>query len=138
MLLSRLAPGCRRAPLPAVLLWLTLVATLAACMAYQPPSGRGYDYDRGRALARSDVRAERFAYLVTGNDAGGLADLSQRSEARCGFSIRAVSARVPPEPHDIEFAQGYNSVSVPAIEQRLGAPMRELMRRCTGEGGAAD
>ena len=116
------------------LLPVTLVVSLAACVAYQPPSGRGYDYDRGRALARSDIEADRFVYLATGYDAQHLAALRERIEARCGFTVRLAHPATEADPRQTEFAQGYNSVSVPAIERRLGARIQELIKRCAEQG----
>jgi hypothetical protein len=117
------------------LVFAALTVVLSACMAYQPPSGRGYDYDRGRAMARSDVGSDRFVYLVTGYAADSLAALSQRIEANCGFTVRLAHRGTEPDRPELEFAQGYNSVSVPAIEQRLGATIGELMQRCATKTG---
>jgi len=113
-----------------------LAVSLAACLAYQPPSGRGYDYDRGRAVARSDIGSDRYIYLVSGDQAGRLAAQGRRIEVNCGFVVRLAHPGNARDPRTLEFAQGYNSVSVPAIEQRLGAPIDELVRRCAQEGGA--
>ncbi len=111
-----------------VLAALTLL--LPACLAYQPPSGRGYDYDRGRTLALSDVRSDRLVYLVTGDDADSLAALSRAVEQNCGFTIQPAYSDADSSQRDVDFAQGYNSVSVPVIEERLGSGIRELMQSC--------
>ena len=117
------------------IVFAALTVVLSACMAYQPPSGRGYDYDRGRAMARSDIGSDRFVYFVTGYAADSLAALSQRIEANCGFTVRLAHRGTEPDRPELDFAQGYNSVSVSAIEQRLGATIEELMQRCaTGTG----
>jgi hypothetical protein len=111
--------------------------SLAACLAYQPPSGRGYDYDRGRAVARSDIGSDRLIYLVAGHEVARLAALRQRIEANCGFTVRLAYAATDAAKRDVDFAQGYNSVSVPVIEQRFGSTIGELMKRCAngGSGG---
>lgn len=107
-----------------------LTVLLCACAAYQAPSGRGYDYDRGRAMARSDTGSDRLVYFTNGYAAETLVVLGQRIEANCGFTVRPVYRGAERERRELEFAQGYNSVSVPVIEQRLGAAIETLMQRC--------
>lgn len=131
---------CRRAAQPGEIVIRRLLAvalgmSLAACLGYQPPSGRGYDYDRGRALARSDIGSDRLVYLLTGHEADRLAALRQRIEANCGFTVRRAYTGADPDKREVAFAQGYNSVSVPVIEQRLESSIGELMKRCAN--GAA-
>ena len=129
MLLSGLDNRLAKKPdgnLTGRLLLAVLAVALAGCMAYQPPSGRGYDYDRGRAMAGSDVRSGHLIYLMTGPEADRLPALSQRTAANCGFHVRLAH----PDTQPPDFAEGYNAVSVPVIEQRLGATIEELMRRC--------
>jgi hypothetical protein len=112
-----------------------LTLALSACAAYQPPSGRGYDYDRGQAMARSDTGSDRLVYYVTGYAAHSLVALSQRIEANCGFAVRPAYRGAEPDRRELEFAQGYNSVSVPVIERRLGAAIGDLMQRCASGPG---
>lgn len=110
--------------------FLAAAAVLAGCSAYQPPSGRGYDYDRGRAMARSDVRSGHLAYFVTGYEADRLAALSRRVEANCGFRLKVAPPGGGGDVRARDYARGYNSVAVPVIEARLAAPIGELMQRC--------
>jgi hypothetical protein len=109
------------------LLFALLPVLVAACVGYHPPSPHGYHYDRGQAMARSDTRVGRLIYY---SDADDLAALSQRIEANCGFTLRRTPADGEPARRDTEFVQGYNSVSVPVIEEKLGAGIEELIKRC--------
>ena len=54
----------------------------------RPPSGRGYDYDRGWTMARGDVGVDRYLYYAGRLDARRLASLSRQVEANCGFTIK--------------------------------------------------
>jgi hypothetical protein len=112
--------------------------SLTGCSTYQAPSSQGYDYDRGRATARSDIRSGRLGYFVSGPRAERLAAESASIASNCGFSVRRIEASPQPAESAVQFARGYNSVSVPAIEQRLGATIGELLRRCTGSPREAD
>ncbi len=113
---------------------IVLVATaMTTCVAYQAPSGRGYDYDRGRAIARSDIRAERFVYYAGGSDADRLVSLSRHIEANCGFMIKFTFGDRATDIGAAEFAEGYNSVSAPAIEERLGTTISEGIERCASK-----
>ena len=66
----------------------TLAAVITACGVYHPPSGRGYDYDRGWTMARGDVGVDRYLYYAGRLDARRLASLSRQVEANCGFTIK--------------------------------------------------
>ena len=103
-----------------------------------PPSGRGYDFDRGQAMARTDIRDGRLVYFVSGADARRLVALSEQVETRCGFSLRLGYAGDTPEPREIQFMQGYNGVTVPVIEDKLGATISELLERCSKPQGAGE
>lgn len=116
------------------LLLAVLVVVITACLSYHPPSGRGYDYDRGRAIARFDIRADRFIYYVSDYEADSLAATSERVEANCGFRLKPAYTGEGPGIRKVEFAEGYNSVSVPIIEKKLGDSIRELMKRCVING----
>ena len=116
------------------LLLAILPVLIAACLGYQPPSGRGYDYDRGQAVARGDIREDHFIYYVSGYEADSLASMSTHVEANCGFRLKPAYSGASPDIRDVEFAEGYNSVSVPVIETRLGSRIKELMKRCTING----
>ena len=83
---------------------------IASCMGYQPPSGRGYDYDRGQAIARVDIRADRFIYYVSGYEADSLASVSKRVEANCGFRLKPAYSGESPDIREVEFSEGYNAV----------------------------
>ena len=109
------------------MLFAVLPVLVGACAGYHPPGPHGYHYDRGQAMARSDTRVGRLIYY---SDADDLAALSQRIQANCGFTLRPTPADGKPARRDVEFVQGYNSVSVPAIEERLGAGIEELIKRC--------
>lgn len=109
------------------LLFAVLPVLVGACAGYHPPSPRGYHYDRGQAMARSDTGVDRLIYY---SDADDLAALGQRIEANCGFTLRRTPGDGEPARRDVEFVQGYNSVSVPLIEEKLGAGIEELIERC--------
>ena len=91
------------------------------CLEAVTPSGRGYNYDRSGTKARGDV----------GADARRLASLSHQAEANCGFTIKYAYYGDPPANiRAVEFAEGYNSVSVPVIEKRLEVNISEAIERC--------
>ena len=104
-----------------------LVALLTACSGYQPPSGQGYDYDLGRVVARDDIRAARFVYYVSGVDVEQMVALSDQIEANCGFVVHGATDLAL---RKLKFAEGYNSVSVPAIEKKLGLTIRKAIEYC--------
>ena len=72
------------------ILLAALPALVVACGGYQPLSGRGYDYDRGQAIARSDIRADRLIYYLGSDAVDRLAAQSKRVAANCGFELRPV------------------------------------------------
>jgi hypothetical protein len=98
----------------------TLAAVITACGVNHQPSGRGYDYDHGWTMARGDV----------GVDARRLASLSHQVEANCGFTIKYAYGDPPADIRAVEFAEGYNSVSVPIVEKRLEVNISEALERC--------
>ena len=108
----------------------TLAAVITACGVYHPPSGRGDDYDRGWTLARGDVGADRYVYYACGVHARRLASLSHQVEANCGFTIKYAYGDPAADIRAVEFAEGYNSVSVPAIEKMLEVNIGEAIERC--------
>jgi len=108
----------------------TLAAVITACGVYHPPSGRGYDYDRGWTMARRDIGVDRYVYYAGGVDARRLASLSHQVEANCGFTIKYAYGDPPANIRAVEFADGYNSVSVPVIEKRLEVNISEAIERC--------
>ena len=113
--------------------WMMMAAVLvAACSAYQPPSGRGYDYDRGRAQARGDIHAGRLAYYAPVEQAERVQAGSGQPRPGCDFSLRWIDVGVDADRRQIDYVEGYNSVSVPVIENKLGMPIADALRRCVG------
>lgn len=112
---------------------VTLAAMITACGVYHPPSGRGYDYERGWTMARGDIAVDRYVYYAGGVDARRLASLSHQVEANCGFTIKYAHGDPPADIRAIKFAEGYNSVSVPVIEKRLEVNISEAMERCVNQ-----
>jgi len=114
--------------------WMMVVVTVlvAACSAYVPPSGRGYDYDRGRAQARVDIDAGLLVYYALVDQVEHVRSGSGQPRPGCDFTLRWIDVGVDADRHQIDYVEGYNSVSVPVIENKLGEPIADALRRCAG------
>jgi len=118
------------------ILLLILVMLTAAPCAGIPPEAMGGEYlrpafEQGREDAKEDVMNGKLVYYIFGAPAPW--DHLLAEMLRNEYSIMLRSGGCNPGSEHFQRAEGYNTISVPAIEEKYGSVLRELSKKAEEE-----
>jgi hypothetical protein len=116
---------------------LMIFVTIAAAQCAGIPPGyngernRSPAYEKGREDAKEDLKNGKLVYYVTGAPAPWDRLWAEMLKAEYGVTLR--SGGCDPDSEHFQRAEGYNTISVPAIAEKYGEVLSQTGKRAEKE-----